>query len=423
MTERNTPPTHDELMRAPRPRSLPLAPHAHPAKRGLPILQKATAVDAVRPIYGVWEITLACDLACRHCGSRAGHARPGELTTSEALDLCDQLIDLDLKEITLIGGEAYLRKDWLQIIERFARAGVIVSTTTGGRGFTQEVAQAAANAGLSAASVSLDGTEAVHDRLRGVPGSFQSALRAMDNIRAAGMRAYNNTQINRLTLPVLEDLLETMIEHGAHSWQIMITVPMGRAVDEPEVMLQPYELLQVFPLLEKLKSRADEAAITMWRGNTLGYFGPYESMLKGWTPQGHGGSCGAGKTTIGIEADGTIKGCPSLGTLKWGGGNILDSSLAEIWTRSKPLRYNRTRTGDELWGYCATCYYADVCRGGCTWMGDMLLGKPGNNPYCHHRALQMDHAGKRERVVRVESAPGQPFDQGRFEIIEESREA
>jgi hypothetical protein len=47
----------------------------------------------------------------------------------------------------------------------------------------------------------------------------------------------------------------------------------------------------------------------------------------------------------------------------------------------------------------------------------MLLGKPGNNPYCHHRALEMDAKGLRERVERVEEAPGQPFDQGRFELI------
>ena len=39
-------------------------------------------------------MTLACDLACRHCGSRAGRARPDELTTAEALNLVDQMADL-----------------------------------------------------------------------------------------------------------------------------------------------------------------------------------------------------------------------------------------------------------------------------------------------------------------------------------------
>jgi len=64
-----------------------------------------------RPIYAVWELTLACDRASRHCGTRAGRARPDELTTREALDLVDKLADLGTKELTLIGGEAYLRDD------------------------------------------------------------------------------------------------------------------------------------------------------------------------------------------------------------------------------------------------------------------------------------------------------------------------
>jgi hypothetical protein len=56
-------------------------------------------------------------------------------------------------------------------------------------------------------------------------------------------------------------------------------------------------------------------------------------------------------------------------------------------------------------------------------MSDMLLGRPGNNPYCHHRALEFARQGKRERVERVEEAPGKPFDQGRFEIVvEDSQE-
>src|SRR5204863_6170475 len=70
--------------------SLPIAPAARPAKRSLPLLD-ARATDAVwKPIYTVWEITLRCDLACRHCGSRAGKARQDELSTGEALDLVAQ---------------------------------------------------------------------------------------------------------------------------------------------------------------------------------------------------------------------------------------------------------------------------------------------------------------------------------------------
>jgi MoaA/NifB/PqqE/SkfB family radical SAM enzyme len=87
-----------------------------------PLTAEARQVDRQhRPIYAVWEITLACDLACRHCGSRAGRQRPDELSTAEALDLVAQMAALGVKEVTLIGGEAYLRDDWLEIVRAMSR--------------------------------------------------------------------------------------------------------------------------------------------------------------------------------------------------------------------------------------------------------------------------------------------------------------
>jgi radical SAM protein with 4Fe4S-binding SPASM domain len=405
---------------APAHRSLPLAPHAPRGLRHLPLAPEARELDRrTRPIYAVWEVTLKCDLACRHCGSRAGRNRPDELSTEECLDLVRQMAALGVLEVTVIGGEAYLRDDWLEIIRAIRAAGMQSTMTTGGRGLTPERARGAAEAGLQSASVSIDGGEATHDRLRGVAGSYRAALDAAANLRAAGVGLSVNTQINKLSMPELPDVLETIIALGAHAWQIQLTVAMGRAADSPDVLLQPEDLLDLFPMLARLKRRCDEARVVLWPGNNIGYFGPYESVIRGSHPGGHMSSCGAGCATLGIEADGAIKGCPSLQTVPWTGGNIRDASLQDIWERSAALRYMRDRTVDDLWGYCRTCYYADVCRAGCTWTGFSLFGKPGNNPLCHHRALEMRRQGKRERLVQVEAAPGVPFDNGRFEIVVE----
>ncbi|MEO7094206.1 MAG: radical SAM protein, partial [Polyangiales bacterium] len=341
-----------EIARA-RPRSLPIAPHAKPSLRRLPLAPEARPIDRqTRPVYAVWEITLRCDLACRHCGSRAGHDRPDELTTAECLDFVDQMADLGIKEVTLIGGEAYLREDWLDIVRAIRRRGMTVSTTSGGRGLTRERIAEAKEAGLNGASISIDGDEIVHDRLRGVQGSYRSAVDAMRFLREAGMRVACNTQINRLSMPLLPGILEMIGEQGIHSWQIQLTVPMGRAADEPEVLLQPYDLLELFPLLTTLKKRCDELGVRLWPGNNIGYFGPHESVLRGYHYKGHGGSCGAGRATLGVEADGAIKGCPSLPTVAWTGGNIRDARLQDVWERSAPLRYTRDRTVEDLWGYC-----------------------------------------------------------------------
>jgi radical SAM protein with 4Fe4S-binding SPASM domain len=401
-------------------RSLPLAPRAAPGRRHLPLAPQARPIDErVRPIYAVWEITLKCDLACRHCGSRAGRARPDELDTEECLDLVRQMAALGVKEITLIGGEAYLRDDWVDILRAIAAQGMIASTTTGGRGMTPERAERAARAGLRSASISLDGLEATHDRLRGVNGSHRAALQAMANLRAAGVPVSVNTQINRLSISELPEILETAIAAGAHSWQMMLTAAMGRAADATEVLLQPYELLELYPVLARLKQRCDEANVRFWPGNNIGYFGPYESIFRGGLPRGHLSSCGAGCSTLGIEADGAIKGCPSLPTEAWTGGNIRDASLRDIWERSAPLRFNRDRTVEDLWGFCRTCYYADECRAGCTWTAFTLFGRAGNNPMCHHRALEMQRQGLRERLVPASPAPGRPFDHGTFELVVE----
>jgi radical SAM protein with 4Fe4S-binding SPASM domain len=329
------------------------------------------------------------------------------------------MADLGVREVTLIGGEAYLRDDWTVVIEEIRRHGMLPTLVTGGRGVTAELADRAARAGLRGVSVSIDGTEVTHDRLRGVRGSHQSAVMALGHFQRAGVFTSVNTQINRLSLPDLPEVLESVIRAGTRSWRVQLTVPMGRAADEPEVLLQPYDLALVFPLLVRLKARAEEANVRLSLGNNVGYFGPYESVLRSDLPEGHSGSCGAGRSVLGIEADGTIKGCPSLSTHEWSGGNVREASVRDIWERATPLRYTRDRTVDDLWGFCRTCYYADECRAGCTWTADVLFGRPGNNPYCHHRVVELARVGKRERLVQTAAAPGKPFDHGLFEIIEE----
>jgi radical SAM protein with 4Fe4S-binding SPASM domain len=404
----------------PRPRNLPIAPQAEPSKRRLPLAPESRDVDKQwRPIYAVWEITLKCDLACRHCGSRAGRSRPDELDTAEALDMVRQMDELGVKEVTVIGGEAYLRDDWLDIVREIRRRGMICTMTTGGRGITPELARAAREAGLQSVSVSVDGLEATHDALRGVKGSFKSAFEALANLRAAGMPVSANTQIGRASLAEIAEVFELLIAAGIHSWQVQITVAMGRAADEPHLLLEPYHMLEVLPMLGRLKKRADEAKVRIWPGNNIGYFGPYESVLRGTLPRGHMHSCGAGRSTLGIEANGDIKGCPSLPTNDYVGGNIRETTLEEVWERAAPLRFTRDRTVEDLWGYCRTCYYADVCRAGCSWTSHVLFGKPGNNPFCHHRALEFLREGKRERVELTHAAEGKPFDHGRFEIVVE----
>lgn len=412
------------IIARPRPvRALPVLdgppPADAPKRRYLPLADARDTDRQYEPLFAVWEVTLQCDLACRHCGSRAGKPRHDELSTAECVDLVEQLAGIGTREVAIIGGEPYLRDDWTTIIRAIKDNGMLPVMTTGARGMTPERAKAAKEAGMYAVSVSIDGSRETHDRLRGVKGSYDAAIAGLKYLHDAGIHVATNTQINRLTMSEMLGMVPVLGAHHVKSWQIQLTVAMGRAADEPDVLLQPYDMLELHPMLAELVPAAKASGIDVVAGNNVGYFGPHETALRGRTRAGHSGGCGAGRVTIGIEADGTIKGCPSLATTTWSGGNVRETPLRDIWERSKALRYTRDRTVKELWGYCATCYYADECRAGCTWTADVLFGKPGNNPYCHHRALEMKKKGVRERVVRVEEAPGLPFDHGKFELIVE----
>ena len=424
MTGPLTPEERRAILARPRPvRPLPVldGPPGEdaPKRRYLPLAEPRASDARYEPLIAVWEVTLRCDLACRHCGSRAGRARHDELSTEECVDLVRQLAGIGTREVAIIGGEPYLRDDWTTIIRSIKDHGMRPTMTTGGRGLTRERAEAAADAGMFAVSVSLDGERETHDRLRGVKGSYDAAFAALGHLRDAGVHSAVNTQINRLTMPELLRMVDRLGAAQIRSWQIQLTVAMGRAVDEPDVLLQPYDMLALHPMLAELVPAAKARGIDVVAGNNVGYFGPYEHVLRGRTRLGHSGGCGAGRVSIGIEADGTIKGCPSLATGSWAGGNVRHTPLKQIWERSTTLRFTRDRTVKQLWGFCATCYYAEECKAGCTWTADVLFGRPGNNPYCHHRALEMKKAGLRERVVRVEEAPGLPFDQGRFDLVVE----
>ena len=367
------------------------------------------------PRYVVWELTLKCDLACRHCGSRAGRPRDEELTIDEAVDVVHQLAQMGTYELSFIGGEAYLYRGWLEVVRAAATAGIRCSMTTGGRQVGAELARRAAEAGMRGMSVSVDGTREVHDHLRNLKGSHAAAMAALGHVRDAGMTPMANTQVNRDNLPILEALADELAEAGIRGWQVQLTGPMGRAADTPERLLQPYDLLELVPRLAAIAESLRGRGIEVEAANNLGYFGPFEHVLR----RAHWKGCHAGQYLLGLEANGDVKGCPSLPSGPYVGGNLRRQPLAEVWAASPQLRFTRDRDLDELWGFCKGCYYAETCRGGCSWTSHTLLGRRGNMPWCHHRAETLAASGRRERLVQVERAPGEPFDFGRFELVEE----
>jgi radical SAM protein with 4Fe4S-binding SPASM domain len=374
----------------------------------------------------VWEVTLSCNLKCRHCGSRAGQPRSEELTTNECLRLIGELAEAGTKEIVLIGGEAYLRPDWLTLVSEISRRRILCGLQTGGRALTEAKIKAAAAAGLNSVGVSIDGGPPTHDALRGVKGSHVQAVTALRTARKHGLMVTANTQINRRNKAELRDVFETIVQAGATGWQVQLTVPMGNAADADDLILNPYELGEIIPQLHQLFREGLERGLQLIPGNNVGYFGPFESAWRSTSgrPEYYGG-CQAGRSGLGIEADGTLKGCPSLPTAPYTGGNVRDGLFRDIWASSQRIGFMRDREAskDRRWGFCRKCYYGAVCRGGCTWTTHVVAGRPGNNPFCHYRVLRLAERGLHEVIAQREKPEGKtPFDFGSFDIVVEGED-
>jgi radical SAM protein with 4Fe4S-binding SPASM domain len=399
-------PVVDALPPSKNRRYLPLAPGQRPT-----------------PTYAVWELTLACDQRCRACGPRAGRARADELDTDEALRLVEELAELGVGEVTLIGGEAYLRNDSILILRAIRNAGMKATMTTGGLNLTRARAEAMVEAGVELVSVSIDGLEETHDRLRKTAGGWRRAISALREVRRAGAAIAANTQINRENLAELEGLCSVLADEGIRAWQVFLTIAHGNAADDPELILQPYMLLELFERLPAIVQSCERRGIVFWAGNNLGYFGPHEHELRRpQKPTGYYDGCQAGKTGLGIESNGAIKSCPSLGGPANTGGNWREHGLRAIWERAPQMRSIERRAVDELWGYCAQCYYKATCMAGCTATAEPLFERRGNNPYCHHRAQQLDAKGLRERVEPATRAPDVPFGAGTFRLVLEPKD-
>jgi radical SAM protein with 4Fe4S-binding SPASM domain len=337
----------------------------------------------------VWELTLACNMSCRHCGSRAGKARPDELTQPEALRLCQDLADLGVKRLTLGGGEPTLRQDWTMLAEALGARGVRVNMVTNGRGWGKQQAARAKSFRLESVAFSVDGCEVTHNYIRRVKGQWRELLDSIDLTVAAGVPVSVVTQINRRNLQELEELHALLAAHKVRSWQLQLGNPSGNMADHPDLVIGPADILDIVPRVAKLRKLPGRPHV--YAGDNVGYYGDHEADIRdtgGLVPFWVG--CQAGCQVIGIESNGNVKGCLSLpsamnGESRFIEGNIRQRSLREIWESPEAFSYNRKFKVSQLKGFCRTCEYAEICRGGCSWTAFSHTGDRNDNPYCYYR--------------------------------------
>ena len=343
------------------------------------------------PRHAIWEITRACNLRCIHCEGSAGARGQDELTTDEALALCDALISMGCEQCNISGGEPLLRKDWPMLCKRLSHGGVRVTIVTNGTFLDDSAIDQAERAGVRGVAMSLDGLRDTHGRIRPQPkgSSFDDVAAALRRVRASCMAPAIITHINRWNFAELEGIHALLGIWGVDHWQLQLGLPLGRQleIDQP-YMISREQLRALGPRLTALIQSGASPRLRIT--DTIGYFDRCEPVLRR-SSSGKSGfytGCYAGMLTVGIESNGDVKGCSSM-PAEFIAGNVRETPFNEIWADEYRFAYNTHWDDAKLTGFCATCSYRRLCRAGCTTLAWSLTGTIYENPYCLHRIASL----------------------------------
>lgn len=316
-----------------------------------------------KPVTAVWEITMGCNLRCGHCGSSCASLMPDELSTVEALRLCDDLAELGMEWVSLTGGEPTTRLDWDQIVQRLTSKGVKANLITNGWLMNEQLLDKAITAGVNIIAVSIDGLEQTHDMIR-KKGSFQRIIQALDLMKERQIEPMVITTVNQKNLAELWRLKDVLISKGVRGWQVQIGFPMGNLAANREWVLEPSQVDEVIDIAHRTML---EGKLEVVLGDCLGYYSlKHIELLKMRTGGCPSQSCTAGKSTFGILHNGDITACTSNRDRDFIAGNIRERSLHEIWEDPNSFAWNRTMKKEMVEGLCGSCRFGEICLGGCS---------------------------------------------------------
>ena len=348
------------------------------------------------PRYVVWELTLACNMRCEHCGSAAGTARADELTLDEMLRVCDDLGQLGCERVTLLGGEPLVHPHWEQVAARIRQNGFLANVITNGWTLHRpRLCDRIKQAELSIVGISVDGYGASHDRLRRRPGSFKRILHGIDLLKERRVPVAVATVITNDSLDDLPRLYQVLVDKGVKVWQLQVGNPLGRLQRNDPVIIAPRRLPELFEFIAQHLDNPHGVRIDL--ADNVGYFGQHEAQgirrRRSGVPQFWTG-CHAGIQAMGLDSNGDVKGCQSLpSTEQFIEGNVRQRPLAEIWNDPDAFAYTRSFSTNDLAGFCAQCHYGPLCKAGCSSAALSHSGHLGDNPMCVHR---VEAEGERE---------------------------
>ena len=308
------------------------------------------------PTFVWWDITSTCNLRCRHCYSNSGASLHDELTTEEVKHILDQLAIMNVFYVYILGGEPFLRKDFMDILGYCRSLNIEVMVSSNGWFITADLACTLARLGIRHVRVSIDGATAkTHDAIRGVNGSFDRAVAAVRNLKRAGV-------------PVV-GISPTLMKENVHEAEMLIELAHDLQVDE----LQFVQVCAVgrAKQISVLDSSAIDAEGSDRRKSAelvqdlliTGSEGIWEKPFARCVMEGrmvpHIMGCGAGRTCLAISPNGRVRACLLF---QYEIGDLRDHDLQEIWLGAGHPKIQWLRSIKEG---CEGCRYAAVCSGPC----------------------------------------------------------
>ncbi len=331
------------------------------------------------PDITVWELTLRCNLKCLHCGSSAGLKRTDELTTKEALQLCHELSDLGFKGIALMGGEIFLRKDWPVISREIKDLGITLSIITNGYFDPKKIIPQLKKIEPECLMVGLDGASAeMQDKIRNVEGAYSKVTKFIRAAKEANLPIGIITTVHKINFRELPKIKNFIIEEQI-GWQIQEATPIGRFPKKLLLSDEEYYTLGLFVYSMQKKYKTKEIPIV--GVHNFGFFSRVIPNLSNY-PEWEG--CYAGKTVLGIQSNGNVKGCLAMSD-EFIEGNIHKRNIKEIWNDPNAFAFNRKFKVENLGENCQQCKYGKKCKGGCLTRSSSITGIPHNDPNCYYR--------------------------------------
>lgn len=159
-----------------------------------------------------------CNLACAHCYSASGPRETEELPAGALIHFLAEAADEGYGVVAFSGGEPFLYPDFVAVLEAAKALGLRRLAVTNGTVLTG--ARAAALPLLDLVAVSVDGREAVHNRIRRSPTAFARMLKGLDVVRRAGLPFGIAHTVTRDSLPDLPWMAEFAVEQGARILQL-----------------------------------------------------------------------------------------------------------------------------------------------------------------------------------------------------------